>query len=67
MAEAGAFAEHAEVAGNLYGTPKAPLEEALSRGRLAVVDIDVQGAMQIRREAAAGQARLHRAAERGGA
>jgi guanylate kinase len=42
------FAEHASVAGNLYGTPKAPLVEALAAGRRAIVDIDVQGAMQIK-------------------
>jgi guanylate kinase len=45
---ADAFAEHAEVAGNLYGTPMAPLEDALARGSRALVDIDVQGAMQIK-------------------
>jgi len=42
------FAEHACVAGNLYGTPKQPLHEALAAGRNALVDIDVQGAMQIK-------------------
>jgi guanylate kinase len=48
MIPAGAFAEHAEVAGNLYGTPRDPLLAALAGGRTAVVDIDVQGAMQIK-------------------
>jgi guanylate kinase len=48
MAAAGEFAEHAEVAGNCYGTPKAALLAALAQGRTALVDIDVQGAMQIR-------------------
>ena len=48
MAAEGGLAEYAEVAGNLYGTPKRPLEEALAEGRTALVDIDVQGAMQIR-------------------
>ncbi len=42
------LAEYAEVAGNLYGTPRLPLEEALESGRTVLVDIDVQGAMQIR-------------------
>lgn len=42
------FAEHASVAGNLYGTPGGPLLEALAAGRNALVDIDVQGAMQIK-------------------
>ena len=48
MIAAGAFAEHAEVAGNFYGTPAEPLERALAGGRRALVDIDVQGAMQIK-------------------
>jgi len=48
MIAAGEFAEHAQVAGNLYGTPKAPLVEALDAGGKALVDIDVQGAMEIK-------------------
>lgn len=47
--EESAFAEFAEVAGNFYGTPRAPLEEALERGVPSLVDIDVQGAMQIKK------------------
>lgn len=50
MISAGAFLEYAEVAGNLYGTPKAPVTEALAAGRKVLVDIDVQGADQIRRQ-----------------
>ncbi len=42
------LAEYAEVAGNLYGTPAAPLDEALRSGGTAIVDIDVQGAMRIK-------------------
>ena len=45
---AGEFAEWAESFGNLYGTPAAPLAEALRKGRVLVLDIDVQGARQIR-------------------
>jgi len=48
MAAEGGLAEYAEVAGNLYGTPKKPLQEALEKGLAALVDVDVQGAMQIR-------------------
>jgi len=48
MISAGAFAEHAEVVGNLYGTPKEPLLAALAMGQKAIVDLDVQGAMQIK-------------------
>jgi guanylate kinase len=45
---AGAFAEYAESFGQLYGTPAGPLQEALDSGRVILLDIDVQGAMQIR-------------------
>jgi len=46
----GAFAEHAESYGNLYGTPAAPLLEALEAGRIVVLDVDVQGARQVVRK-----------------
>jgi guanylate kinase len=39
----GAFAEWAEVHGHRYGTLQATVDEALSAGRIAVFDIDVQG------------------------
>jgi guanylate kinase len=44
-----ALLEHAEVYGNFYGTPRAPVEAALAEGRSIVLDIDVQGAAQVRR------------------
>jgi len=40
--------EWAEYAGNRYGTPRGPLEEAVSRGRTVLLEIEVQGALQIR-------------------
>ena len=46
--EAGAFAEWAHVHGRMYGTPRSELEEAAARGEHVVLDIDVQGARQIR-------------------
>lgn len=46
--EADGFAEWAESFGHLYGTPAAPLADALEKGRVLVLDIDVQGARQIR-------------------
>ena len=49
MVRLGRLAEHAQVAGNLYGTPRRPLEKALREGKRAIVDIDVQGAAQIKR------------------
>jgi len=47
--EAGAFAECAEVHGNLYGTLRAEIERVLGAARHVVMDIDVQGARQLRR------------------
>ena len=46
----GAFAEYAESFGNLYGTPAGPVREALESGRTILLDIDVQGARQIRKK-----------------
>ncbi|MHC4337294.1 MAG: guanylate kinase [Planctomycetota bacterium] len=40
----GLLLEHAEVFGNLYGTPKDKVEEALAQGRTVILEIDVQGA-----------------------
>lgn len=48
MVGEGEFAEYAEVAGNMYGTPRKPLERALGEGRRVLVDVDVQGAMQVK-------------------
>lgn len=46
---AGGFLEHAVVFGRArYGTPRAPVEEALAAGRSVIKDVDVQGAAQIR-------------------
>ncbi len=47
------FLEHAEVFGNWYGTPAAPVESALADGRDVVMDVDVQGAMEMRKKAKA--------------
>ena len=44
---AGGFLEHAEFAGNAYGTPKAPVLAALEHGP-ALLEIDLQGARQVR-------------------
>jgi guanylate kinase len=45
---AGAFLEHAEVHGNRYGTPREAVEASLREGRCPLLDIDVQGAAQVR-------------------
>ena len=44
----GEMLEWAEVHGRKYGTPKRGIEEALKRGHIVVLDIDVQGARQVR-------------------
>ena len=47
---AGEFLEHAEVFGNYYGTHRGILEKAQSAGQDLVLDIDVQGARQLKRQ-----------------
>jgi len=49
MVANGDLAEWAEVHGELYGTPRQMLEEAAAAGRHVLLDIDVQGARQLRR------------------
>lgn len=44
----GALLEHAEVFGNAYGTPRRWVEDQLRQGRLVLLEIDVQGARQVR-------------------
>ena len=44
----GDFLEHAEVFGNYYGTPKKEVNEQLSSGQDVILEIDWQGAMQIK-------------------
>ncbi|MCB9662494.1 MAG: guanylate kinase [Alphaproteobacteria bacterium] len=47
-AASGAFLEHARVYDHGYGTPRAPVEEAVAAGRSVLLDIDAQGAAQVR-------------------
>ena len=48
--EEGRFLEHARVFDRYwYGTPRDPVQEQLDRGRIVVLDIEVQGAEQVRR------------------
>jgi guanylate kinase len=49
MVSAGEFLEHARYAGNRYGTPREPVVDALAAGRPAVLEIELQGARQVRR------------------
>ncbi|MFY9806501.1 MAG: guanylate kinase [Pseudonocardiaceae bacterium] len=48
MIERGEFLEYAEYAGNFYGTPAAPLRRALAAGRSTLLEIELQGARQVR-------------------
>jgi len=48
MVEAGDLLEHAEFSGNLYGTPSAPVMERLASGVPALLEIELQGARQVR-------------------
>ena len=49
MVAAGQFFEHAHVHGNWYGTSRASVETLLAAGKDVVLEIDWQGALQIRR------------------
>ncbi|HEY6488335.1 MAG: guanylate kinase [Terracidiphilus sp.] len=49
MRDAGMFLEHAEVFGNYYGTARHSLDEARRVGHDLLLDIDVQGAAQVRK------------------
>jgi guanylate kinase len=48
MAAAGELIEYAEFAGNLYGTPRQPVIERLAAGGPVLLEIELQGARQIR-------------------
>ncbi len=48
LRDAGGFLEWFEVYGQLKGTPRAPVEQALAEGRDVLLEIDVQGALAVR-------------------
>lgn len=47
LVRAGEFIEFAEVHGNMYGTLRGPMEQAVAEGRIYLLEIDVQGASQL--------------------
>lgn len=51
MIERGEMLEYAEIFGNLYGTPRAPVEAAVVEGHDVLFDVDWQGGQQIRNSA----------------
>jgi len=48
MIDLGIFVEWAEVHGNLYGTPTIQLDEYWGRGKVAIMDVDIQGAKNLK-------------------
>ena len=48
MVERGELLEHAEFVGNCYGTPRSQVEQRLEAGITVVLDIEVQGAAQVK-------------------
>ena len=48
LVSSGGMLEHAQVFGNYYGSPRAPVQEAIESGRDILFDIDWQGGQQIR-------------------
>ena len=49
MVDAGEFLEHAAFAGNCYGTPRAPVQKHIGDGIPALLEIELEGARQVRR------------------
>ncbi|AXY58023.1 guanylate kinase [Acinetobacter chinensis] len=49
LVEQGGFIEHAEVFGNYYGTAQATVKEQLAKGHDVLLEIDWQGAQQVRK------------------
>jgi guanylate kinase len=58
MVQAGELLEWAEVNGNCYGTPKAPVMAAMEAGKDVLFDIDWQGARQVAEKAPADSVRV---------
>jgi guanylate kinase len=50
MIDAGEFLEYADVFGNYYGTARRPIIDAFANGKDVLLDIDVQGASQVRKK-----------------
>ena len=56
LVEADQMLEQAEVFGNFYGSPRAPVEKSMKAGRDTLFDVDWQGGQQIRASALGGHA-----------
>lgn len=51
MIDRGEFLEWAEFAGNYYGTPRDPIARQMAQGKLVILEIELEGARQIRQNA----------------
>lgn len=49
LRDRGELLESAEVYGHLYGTPRRPIERALGEGRSVIAELDIQGALAVKR------------------
>ena len=49
MVDADELLEHAQYLGHWYGTPRAPVEQALAAGEIMIMEIEVQGGAQVAR------------------
>lgn len=49
MVDKGIFLEWAEFMGNRYGTPRAFVEHQINQGKAVIMDVDIQGALQVKR------------------
>ncbi|CAH0479732.1 unnamed protein product [Peronospora belbahrii] len=47
--EAGLFLEHAQVHGNIYGTNKRAVQDVQEKGKICILDIDIQGVQQVKK------------------
>lgn len=47
LRDSGRLLEHAEYAGNMYGTPEAPIDEHIAAGDIVILDIETRGAFQV--------------------
>ena len=45
--DTGEFLEWAEYAGNLYGTPRKPIDQAIALGQIVLLEIELEGARQV--------------------
>lgn len=50
LRESGGLLEWAEVYGNMYGTPAEPVEKAIANGKTIILEIDIQGCIQVRKK-----------------